>query len=68
MHCIRTILYYYWITKIAICLKEKKENKIKKEKEVGEESCFQESKFVPVTPIVFCLSVDLDQSEALISF
>ena len=56
------------LQRIAICLKEKKENKIKKEKKVWEDSCFQESKFVPVTPIVFCLSVDLDQSEALISF
>jgi hypothetical protein len=53
---------------IAICLKEKKENKIRQEKKVWEESCFQESKFVPVTPIVFCLSVDLDQSETYISF
>ena len=43
-------------------------NRIKKEKKVWEESCFQESKSVPVTPIVFCLSVDLDQSEALLSF
>jgi hypothetical protein len=54
--CTGDILYSY------------KKIRIKKEKKVWEESCFQESKFVPVTPIVFCLSVDLDQSEALISF
>ena len=58
----------YYVITIAICLKEKKEIRIKKEKKVWEESCFRESKFVPVTPTVFCLSVDLDQPEALISF
>ena len=66
MHC------FYWVISCYndcyLLIKEKKENRIKKEKKVWEESCFQESKFVPVTPIVFCLSVDLDQSEALISF
>jgi hypothetical protein len=50
--CIDSIGQCFVIT-IAICLKEKKENKIKKEKKVWEESCFQESKSVPVTPIVF---------------
>ena len=47
----------YYVTTIAICLKEKKENKIKKEKKVWEESCFQRKKCARITTSVFaCLA------------